>query len=137
MRRPASISVIGVIFILAGCLAAWEIVHDLFHDYLNLNFAVLMAPVGFGLLKGRPSSRSWAKFWIGLFSFVSGLLLVSYPFFGDSYSVVLFDKQVAGAMRHVVAVGLPFVFLLAGGWMWCRLTDPSNLAFFDESAWKK
>lgn len=132
MKRPTSITVIGAIFILAGCLAAWQIVYGLFHDHLYLNFSVLMIPVGFGLLKGRSSSIGWAKFWIGLFSLIFGLLLFCYPFFGDSYSVTWFEDQLVGFPRHVVAVGFPIVFLLIASWMWRRLTGPSNSPFFND-----
>jgi len=132
MRRPPSITVIGVIFIIAGCLAAWEIVYDLFHDHLNLNFAVLMIPVGIGLLKGRSSSRRWAKFWIGLASLMIGLLLVAYPFFGDSYSVTWFDKPLVGIPRHAMVIGFPIVLLVIARLMWRSLTSPSVAPFFDD-----
>jgi hypothetical protein len=72
MKRPTRITAIGTLFIIGGCVAAWEVIYDLFHSHVNLNFAVLMIPVGIGLLKGRASSRGWAKFWIGLFSLVFG-----------------------------------------------------------------
>ena len=91
-----------------------------------------MIPVGLGLLKGRSSSRGWAKFWIGLFSLVIGLLLVCYPFFGDSYSVTWSGEQLRGFPRHAMAVGLPVVFLLIARWMWRCLSDPTNAPFFDD-----
>ena len=111
---------------------AGEIVYDLFHDRLNLNFGVLMIPVGLGLLKGRSSSRGWAKFWIGLFSLVIGLLLVCYPFLGGSYSVTWSGEQLLGFPRHVMAVGFPVVFLLIARWMWRCLSDPANAPFYDD-----
>lgn len=132
MKRPTSITVIGILFVIAGCLAAWEVVCDLFHDHVNLNFAVLMIPVGSGLLKGRASSRGWAKFWIGFFSLVVGLLLIFYPFSGDSYSITWFDEQLAGFPRHLIGVGFPVAFLLIAHWMWRRLSDPSSAHFFDD-----
>jgi len=130
MKRPISITVIGAIFIIAGCLAVCGIVYDLFHDHLNFNLAVLMVPVGFGLLRGRSSSRGWAKFWIGLFSLVSGMLLVCYPFFGDSYTVTWFDQQLVGISRHAMAIGFPIFFLLITAWMWrCISSTPATLYF--------
>lgn len=115
-----------------GCLAAWEVIYDLFHSHVNLNFTVLMFPVGIGLLKGRASSRGWAKFWIGLFSLVLGGLLVFYPFFGDSYSVNWFDEELTGFLRHATAVGVPIIFLLIATWMWRSLSLPSVAPFFDD-----
>jgi hypothetical protein len=38
----------------------------LFAATVNLNFAVLLLPVGIGLLRARRSSRTWAAFWIGI-----------------------------------------------------------------------
>jgi len=133
MRRPTRITIIAALFIIAGCLAAWEVIYDLFHDHLNLNFAVLMIPVGIGLLKGRASSRGWAKFWIGLFSLVIGGLLVFYPFFGDSYSIACFDQELAGFQRHAMAIGFPIIFLLFARWMWRSLSLPSVAPFFEDS----
>lgn len=124
MKRPTSITLTGVLFIIGGFLAVCGIIYDLLHDHLNLNFAVLMMPVGFGLLKGRSSSRRWARFWIGLFSLVSAILLICYPFFGDSYSVSWFDTELEGTSRHIMAIGMPIVLLLGGVWMWKALSHP-------------
>lgn len=131
MKRPMCLTVIGTIFIIAGCLAACGIVYDLFHERLNLNFAVLMTPVGFGLLSGRSSSRGWAKSWIGLFSLVFGVFLVGYPFFGDSYSVTWFGQQLVGTARHAMAVGFPIFFLLIAVWMWRSMSSASATRYLD------
>jgi hypothetical protein len=117
---------------IGGCLAAWEVIYGLFHSHVNLNFGVLMIPVGIGLLNGRASSRGWAKFWIGLFSLVFGGLLVFYPFFGGSYSVKWFDEEMTGGQRHAVAIGVPIIFLLIARWMWRSLSLPSVAPFFDD-----
>jgi hypothetical protein len=133
MKRPLCITIIGVIFIITGCLTAWDIIADLFRNRLNLNFGVLMAPVGFGLLRGRSSSRGWAKFWIGLFSIGCGLLLVCYPFFGDSYSVTwLGDEQLLGFSRYAMVIGFPTAFLICAWFMWRSLSSSSVAPFFDD-----
>jgi hypothetical protein len=159
MKRPTCITVIGVIFIIAGSHAAWGIVKNLFHHRLNLNFAVFMIPNGFGLLlirhyesascslsegrklmfyhdapliRGLSSSRMWAKFWIGLLSLVVGVLLVLYPFFGNSYSVTWLNEQMVGVPRHAVAIGFPIVFLSFTTLMWRSLSSPSAAPFFDD-----
>lgn len=132
MNRPIQITIIGILFIIGGFLAGWSIIYGLFNNHLNFNFAALMAPVGFGLLKGRASSRGWAKFWISLFSLVIGGLLIFYPFFGDSYSVAWFDRELTGIQRHATAIGIPVIFLLIAGWMWRSLSMPSAVPFFDD-----
>ena len=132
MKRPTRITFIGILFIVGGGLAAWEILADLFRNRVNLNFGVLMLPVGIGLLNGKASSRKWAKFWIGLFSVVIGGFLIFYPFFGNSYSVSWFDNELTGFPRHVMAVGFPIVVPLVARWMWRSLSLPAVAPFFDD-----
>jgi hypothetical protein len=107
-------------------------IYELFNDRLHIDFTLLMIPIGLGLLKGQSSSRYWAKFWIGLCSVVVGLLLVLYPFIGDSFSVRWFDKELAGYSRHAMAIGFPIIFLSLARWMWIHLTSPKTLPFFDD-----
>ena len=107
-------------------------IYDLFNDRLHIDFSVLMIPIGLGLLKGRSSSRYWAKFWIGFSSAVLGLLLVLYPFLGDSFSVRWFDAELTGGARHVMAIGFPIIFLSLARWMWIHLSSPTTKPFFDD-----
>jgi len=132
MTRPTSITIIAAIFILLGSLSAFALIYGLFHDALNINFTILMIPVGFGLLKGRSSSRGWAKFWIGLFSICSAILLLLYPFIGDSMNVSWLGEEIFGYARLFIAVGFPIIFLLSSRWMWRRLTSTDILPFFDD-----
>jgi hypothetical protein len=132
MTRPTSITIIGIIFIIAGCLTTIDVIYKLFHDHLYINLAVLMIPAGIGILKGRSSSRGWAKFWIGLFSLILGLLLVLYPFYGDSYSVTWFHNELAGTPRHIMAIMFPAVILSLAYWMWRCLSATSSAPFFDD-----
>jgi hypothetical protein len=132
MKRPISITIIGIFFVIGGLMAGIDIIRGLFNDHLNLNFGVLWVPVGFGLMKGRSSSRGWAKWWIGLFSLVIGGLLAFYPFFGDSYTVSWFGQPVIGTEKHFLAIGLPIAFLLVARWMWKCLDSQENAPFFDD-----
>ena len=61
---PKRIIIIGILFCLGGLLAIWEVLSDLFQSHINLNFAVFLLPVGIGLLRGKPRSQWWARFWI-------------------------------------------------------------------------
>lgn len=61
---PKRILFIGILFCFFGLSAIWDMVTHLLRGDLWLNFGVLMLPVGIGLLRGRPSSRTWAKLWI-------------------------------------------------------------------------
>ena len=65
-----------ILFCLAGMLAIWEVISDLVHSHLNLNFAVFLLPVGIGLLRGKPRSQWWARFWFILGYILCALLVV-------------------------------------------------------------
>ena len=132
MKRPTSISLISVLFLIVGAVTGFQILNSLFNNHLYLDSSVLMIPVGLGLLKGRSSSRGWAKFWIALFAVISGILLLFYPFLGGSYTMTIFGRPLAGTERHLVAVGLPVLTLLLARWMWRILTSPATAPFFDD-----
>lgn len=63
---PKRILIIGILFILCGLSAGWEIIRGLMNDKINLNFGVLTLFTGIGLLRGVPRSRISAKVWIGI-----------------------------------------------------------------------
>ncbi|RYD49041.1 MAG: hypothetical protein EOP85_02385, partial [Verrucomicrobiaceae bacterium] len=63
---PKRILIIGILFCLNGLAAGWDMVSAPFENRFSLNLAVLMLPVGIGLLRGRDSSRRWANVWIVL-----------------------------------------------------------------------
>jgi len=73
---PKRIIIIGILFCLGGFLAIWEVLSDLFRSHINLNFAVFMLPVGIGLLRGKPRSQWWARFWIILGYILCALLVM-------------------------------------------------------------
>lgn len=132
MKRPIGITIIATLFVSAGLWAGFEIINGLFNNRLSLNLGVLMAPVGFGLMKGRSSSRGWAKFWIGSSSFLIGGVLVFYPFVGDSWTVSWLGKPVTGTEREFLAFGFPIAFLLMARWMWKCLVSKETAPFFDD-----
>lgn len=76
---PPSLRAVAYFTILVGIGTGLTIIADLWHDRLNLNFAVLEIPAGFGLLR---LSRGWRTFtlwmiWTGIIAFtVLTLLLI-------------------------------------------------------------
>lgn len=54
---PKRLAIIGTLFILAGISALWSIISGLLDNHVNINFAVLLLPVGIGLLRGKHHSR--------------------------------------------------------------------------------
>ena len=79
---PKRVLIIGLLFVIFGVLALWSIIEAATHSRINLNFGVLLLPVGVGLLRGRASSQWWARFWIILGYIVLVLLIglvIAYP----------------------------------------------------------
>ncbi len=131
-RLPARVALIGLLFIAAGCLACLEMFANLMRSRLILNFGVLMLPVGFGLLRGRSSSRRWAKCWVGLMAFASAMILVIYPAAGDAAVVKWNGWEPEGMARHAVAMGSGVVGLLVAWALWRGLSSRSVADFFDD-----
>ncbi|TDU63158.1 hypothetical protein EI77_04479 [Prosthecobacter fusiformis] len=104
ITRPRSLTFLAWIFILFGVFALWKMGKVLFSGGVSINFAVLMIPVGFGLLKGRASSVMWAKVWIGLGAAFLLVVAVGYVFWGDSYHVHWFHQELHGMKRHLMVV---------------------------------
>lgn len=65
-ERPRRVQVIGILFCVAGAVALGGMVWGLTGKRLTLNPAVLMLPVGVGLLRGQTSSQWWAMIWLVL-----------------------------------------------------------------------
>ena len=48
--RPRSITVIGVLYIIGGALAIWDVVSGLFRNHISINLAVCLLFVGYFVL---------------------------------------------------------------------------------------
>jgi tetratricopeptide (TPR) repeat protein len=59
LRRPWSLIMVAALFIVTGCLAAWDISSHIGPNY-RLNFGLLGLPIGIGLLRLRPRWRAVA-----------------------------------------------------------------------------
>lgn len=112
---PKRILLIGLLFCLGGVGAIWVILADLFASRINVNFAVLLFPVGGGLLRGKRSSQWWAGFWIILGYIICALLLVIALVSPDAAYVTWFQREIRGpeAVPSVVAIGILFLLLFA------------------------
>jgi len=102
---PKRIFIIGILFCLGGVLAIWEVVSDLFRSHINLNFAVLLLPVGIGILKGKKSSQWWGRFWIILGYIGCGLLVGSSLVWPENVTANGFGREIKGseAVPYVLA----------------------------------
>lgn len=61
MNRPLNITIIGTTLILLGLYVGLVMVLEALQHRYFLNSAVLMVPIGIGLLRGRPTSVFWAR----------------------------------------------------------------------------
>jgi len=106
IRMPKRVLIIGLLFVLGGLFSIWSIVEAGMHNRLNLNFGVLLLPVGLGLLRGRASSQWWARFWIilGYVSLIAMVCLVlAYP---QGAKASWFGTQIKGGKAIPYVLGI-------------------------------
>ena len=108
MKRPTEITVAATLFLLLGMWAGFQVVAGLLAGQLNLNFNILMIPVGIGLLLGFSWSRGGAKFWIVLYAIACVAILLLYPFLAGSSKVEIFNeiKRQTNYKEKTLFVGL-------------------------------
>lgn len=131
---PLRILIIGILFCLGGLSAIWDVLSSLFRSHINLNFAVLLLPVGIGLLRGRPSSQWWARFWIILgyiMCIAMVVLVISSP---ANAHASWFGRRIEGpsAVPYAIVVAtLAALFLFA---LHKLLYSPKATAYFENNA---
>ena len=131
---PKRIITIGVLFCLGGALAIWEVLSDLVQSHINLNFAVLLLPVGIGLLRGKLSSQWWARFWIILGYILCALLVVLVIMSPDNANASWFGREITGssAVPYVLVISaLLAVFLVV---IHKLLYSEKAIAYFNQSS---
>ncbi len=113
-KMPKRVLVIGLLFCLGGILAIWDVLSGLFDSRLSINFAVLLLPVGIGLLRGKPSSQWWARFWIILGYILCGSLIIFVMLSPESAHATGFGTDLHGpeAAPYVIGMALFFAVLL-------------------------
>jgi hypothetical protein len=111
---PKRIITIGVLFVVCGLFAIWSVLSGLANNRINLNFAVLMLPVGVGLLRGKRSSQWWARFWIILGYCMMGLLVMLAFAMPHNVNATWFGNRIRGpsAIPYVIFVAIVFTAVL-------------------------
>jgi hypothetical protein len=141
--RPWSLVVVATLFILYGCIAAWQSSHDLFElifdPSINIHFFLRMLgiPIGIGLIRRRPKWRVMALIvvWFGaaLIFIASGLALT-----GDApipkTTIIWGGHEVTGQAKEWV--GLLGYALIVGLFIWFYrvLTRPDVKIQFQKSS---
>lgn len=104
---PKRLIAIGILFVACGLFAIWGVIAGLAHNKISLNFAVLMLPVGIGLLRGKRSSQWWAGVWIILGYCMMGLLVLFTFVMPQNVSATWFGNRIRGPSA------IPYVFFVA------------------------
>jgi hypothetical protein len=120
-----------------GILAIWTIVSDLVRSHINLNFAVLLLPVGIGLLRGRASSQWWARFWIILGYILVGFLVVLAILFPYAINATWRGETIRGPAAVPYVIGLSVLACVPLVIIHRLLYSEKAIAFFRRSSEQK
>jgi hypothetical protein len=121
MKRPVSLIVIGILFILGGAPSLWKAIQGLFTLNFNLDPTPLLFFVGIGLLKLKPSSRRWAIRWI-IFGYFLCAFITLFSLFNES--------PTHGNSTLIQIVGLNTLLLV---WIHLILRKSEIVALFEKS----
>ena len=127
---PKRILVIGLLFVLLGVLAIWDIVEAAMHRRIDINFAAFCLPVGVGLLRGKASSQWWARFWffVGYVAVVALICLaLASP---QNVHASWFEHELDGrrAVPWAIGIGLALGLLLV--FLHCLLYSARATSYF-------
>ncbi|MBF0199055.1 MAG: hypothetical protein HQL32_15165 [Planctomycetes bacterium] len=120
---PKELKIVAVLFLISGIFTAIEIIIQLIHGHVNLNFDVLQIWVCFGLLR---LSRGWRT--LGLvflwFDFIIAPFMLFHLLQGNrSLEFKMFGLQVHGLPSPVIIFIILF-FLFLSIWQYRVLTKP-------------
>lgn len=93
---PKRILLVGLLFILGGLGAILNVVTSLIQGTININFGILLLPVGIGLLRGRYASMMWARFWCLLGMGACLLLAILALMKSENAKFIWFDQTIDG-----------------------------------------
>jgi len=122
MKRPLSLVIVAVLFILAGVAAAWDVVSSLFHSRVSFNFCVLMLFAGIGLLRFKRGWRTCALAFVWVFFAGAFLGLGVLIFSPESWTIGLFGSESTAAQRPVIPWLFLICLILLSLWVYRTLT---------------
>jgi hypothetical protein len=88
---------VGALFCVAGVLALFEIIYSFSQNRINLNFAVLLLPIGIGLLMGKSGARWWARISIYIGYLLLAISVLTAIFSIENVYFVMGDTVLRGA----------------------------------------
>ena len=133
--RPLRIWFLGLLYAMGGVLAIWQVVEAGLGGTVSLNFAVFLLPVGLGLLAGKLSSLSWAKFWVGFGWAVIVLALVVAVIRPDVVHSSWNGRELTGrdALPTVFGVSAGVALILYGIWRLLKSQTTEAYVFASEN----
>lgn len=130
MNRPLSITIIAVLFLCLGLKAVFEIIERAMQWSLHINLGFFMIPIAIGLLRGKNSSRIWAKIWCGFWILVAIVVAIAFPLYGHSWTVTdPFGWIIRWGMGTAVLVGI-LIVLVPSFVIWRCLSTGNTREFF-------
>ncbi len=131
---PLRVYFLGGLFLLLGLAAVATTVRQFQEGTVNINLAILLIPIGVGLLLGWRSCLAWAKIVIGCgwaLLAVAGILAVAKP----EAAIARWGGQIyrgSEALPSVLGITLALATVLYGLW-WLLQSAPTR-RYFDNSA---
>jgi uncharacterized integral membrane protein len=130
---PKRILIIGILYCLFGISAIWDVISSLLDSRINLNFGVLLLLVGIGLFKGKPSSRSWAIFWIFLGYLACLIITVLALIYPQRATVNWFGDVIKGHEAFPYALAITAAMVAGLIVIHKLLNTEKALAYFDRN----
>ena len=135
-RRSWSLIVVAVLFILIGCVAAWDIGSNLHNRIYSVNFSLLCLSVGVGILRLRPRWRVAALIMIWL-PFILGACLGIAALFGQftiRSHATFFGFELTGVLRFIATIAACTLIPILLVWMSRVLTRSDVKALFQQAS---
>jgi hypothetical protein len=135
-RRPWSLIVVAVLFILTGCVAAWDIGSNIHNHVYSADISLLGLSVGIGLLRLRPRWRVAALIMIWM-PFILGACLGIAALFGQftiQSHATFFGIGLTGVHRFLATIAACTLIPILLVWMSQVLTRSEVKALFQQAS---
>jgi len=127
MEKPLSVTIIGIIFLILGFLAAVEVIMALAETRISINIGLCLGFVGYGLLKLKASSRKWAIRWL-VFGYIALFIMLALLLSGNAK---IYGEAMTATSQYILGIALiGFIYALMG-WAHSILSQPDIVSIFE------
>jgi hypothetical protein len=133
MKRPTSLIVVAILFIVVGLWGAWDMISGSSRSAITIHFGVLGLAIGPGLLSLRPGWRKAAIVcvWLTIAALVVATALV---LFGSGVRVTILDRVVDAGRHRALALLALAPLVAASAWVYSVLAREDIKRLFDRAA---